>query len=87
VLGYYLMFSLYFNLPWLQHRLFRRTETLDLVAIFLTAGGMAVAFWARAYLGRNWSSAPTIKERHESIRGVPTVSCGTRSIPDSCWPW
>jgi protein-S-isoprenylcysteine O-methyltransferase len=71
VLGYYLMFSLHFNLLWLQHRLFRRTETLGLVAIFLTAGGMAVAFWARAYLGRNWSSAPTIKERHELIRGGP----------------
>lgn len=71
VLGYYLMFSLHFNIPWLQQRLFRRTETLDLVAILITAAGMAVALWARAYLGRNWSSAPTIKERQELIRSGP----------------
>jgi protein-S-isoprenylcysteine O-methyltransferase Ste14 len=32
---------------------------------------MGLAFWARVYLGRNWSSAPTIKEHHELIRSGP----------------
>jgi protein-S-isoprenylcysteine O-methyltransferase Ste14 len=32
---------------------------------------MCFAVWARVYLGRNWSSAPTIKEGHQLIRGGP----------------
>ena len=71
VLGYYLMFSLKIDLPWLQHRLFERSESLDISAIVVTIAGMLFAAWARISLGRNWSSAPMIREQHELIRSGP----------------
>jgi protein-S-isoprenylcysteine O-methyltransferase Ste14 len=70
-LGYYLMFSWRFDIAWLQHRLFQRTGVVDWVAIVITVAGMAFATWARAYLGRNWSSAPMLREHHELIRSGP----------------
>jgi protein-S-isoprenylcysteine O-methyltransferase Ste14 len=71
VIGYYLMFSLKVSVPWLQQRLLPHSESLDIVAIFTTIAGMLFAVWARAYLGRNWSSAPMIREQHELIRSGP----------------
>jgi protein-S-isoprenylcysteine O-methyltransferase Ste14 len=67
VIGYYLMFSSELDIPWLQHRFLPRSEALDICAIVVTITGMLFAVWARVYLGRNWSSAPTIKEQHELI--------------------
>jgi protein-S-isoprenylcysteine O-methyltransferase Ste14 len=37
----------------------------------LTAAGIALAFWARFYLGQNWSSAVSIKVGHQLIRTGP----------------
>jgi protein-S-isoprenylcysteine O-methyltransferase Ste14 len=37
----------------------------------LTALGIAIAIWARIFLGRNWSATPTIKEQHELIQTGP----------------
>ena len=71
VLAYYLMFSLKIDMPWLQHRLFPRSESLDISAIVITIAGMLFAAWARIYLGRNWSSAPMLREHHELIRSGP----------------
>lgn len=71
LLGYYSMFSTDIGLPWLQHRLLPRTLTLAIAAIVVTLAGLVFAVWARVYLGRNWSSAPTIKEHHELIRSGP----------------
>ena len=71
VLGYYLMFSSKIDMPWLQHRLFPRSESLDISAIVITIAGMLFAVWARIYLGRNWSSAPMLREHHELIRSGP----------------
>lgn len=71
VLGYYLMFGKYFAVPWLQMRILPRTQGLAVAAIAITLAGMGFAFWARVYLGRNWSSVPTIKEQHQLIRGGP----------------
>lgn len=33
--------------------------------------GIALAVWARAYLGRNWSPAPALKEEHELVTSGP----------------
>jgi len=44
---------------------------LAIAAIAITIAGMALAVWARVYLGRNWSSAPTIKQQHQLIRSGP----------------
>ncbi len=71
ILGYSLMFSSAFNTPWLQYRLFPRSVALDSIAVCITVAGIAFAFWARAYLGRNWSSAPMIRENHQLIRSGP----------------
>jgi protein-S-isoprenylcysteine O-methyltransferase Ste14 len=71
LLGCYLMFGLDFDVPWLQHRIIPRTQAMGIAAIIITLAGMAFAFWARVYLGRNWSSVPTIKEQHQLIRGGP----------------
>jgi protein-S-isoprenylcysteine O-methyltransferase Ste14 len=70
-LGFYFMFSLRIDVPWLQYRFIPRTPMIGTVAVAITVAGMAFAVWARVYLGRNWSSAPTIKEHHQLIRGGP----------------
>jgi len=71
VIGYYLMFSLKLDIPWLRDRILPRSESLDIAAILITIAGMLFAVWARVYLGRNWSSAPMIREQHELIRSGP----------------
>ena len=70
-MAYYLMFFMDIDVPWLQHRFLPRTQALAISAIFITFAGMAFAIWARVYLGRNSSSAPTIKEQHQLIRSGP----------------
>ena len=71
VLGYYLMFSRNIGIPWLQHRFVPRTPAVVIAAIVITLAGLLFAVWARVYLGRNWSSAPMIRENHQLIRGGP----------------
>jgi protein-S-isoprenylcysteine O-methyltransferase Ste14 len=71
VLGFSLMFSDRRQIPWLNMRILPRTQELAIAAIALTLAGMAFAVWARVHLGRNWSSAPTIKEQHQLIRSGP----------------
>src|SRR5262245_12749770 len=41
------------------------------VALAITAAGLALALWARATLGRNWSGIVTFKQDHELIRHGP----------------
>jgi protein-S-isoprenylcysteine O-methyltransferase Ste14 len=41
------------------------------VAIILSYLGLAVAIWARACLGRNWSAIPELKEGHELVTRGP----------------
>jgi protein-S-isoprenylcysteine O-methyltransferase len=51
--------------------LWRATPGLAVVAGAVTAAGLAVALWARAILGRNWSGAIVLKEQHELIDRGP----------------
>lgn len=71
VLGCYLMFGFYYDVDWLQYRIIPKTLAVEVAAIVVTLAGMAFAIWARVYLGSNWSSVPTIKEKHQLIRGGP----------------
>jgi protein-S-isoprenylcysteine O-methyltransferase Ste14 len=71
VLGYYLMFSMDLDILWLQKRILPKTPQPAIAAIVITIAGMALAVWARVCLGRNWSSAPTIKQQHQLIRSGP----------------
>lgn len=41
------------------------------VGLALQLSGLALAFWARATLGRNWSGRVTIKEDHELVMSGP----------------
>lgn len=71
--AFYLLFSDNVPAGWLQstvipHNIFILLES---VAVALTALGIALAIWARFYLGQNWSSAVTIKVGHQLIRTGP----------------
>lgn len=44
---------------------------LGWIAAALTLCGIAFAIWARVYLGRNWSSRPTVKVDHELVTSGP----------------
>ncbi len=71
VLGYYCIFTKNRAIPWLQTRILPRNTELAIAGIAITLAGMAFAVWARLHLGRNWSSAPMIKEHHQLIRSGP----------------
>ncbi len=52
-------------------RLLPEGMPFETLALVLTVSGLAVAIWARFYLGKNWSGAVTIKVGHELIRRGP----------------
>lgn len=71
VLAFYLMFAHDVPRDWLRIHLFHATLATQALAVVLTAAGIGFAFWARAYLGRNWSGAVTVKVDHQLIRTGP----------------
>jgi len=71
VAGYYLMFASDVPRNWLRHRIFPSTLWIEPLGVAITAAGIAFAFWARAYLGGNWSSAVTLKVGHQLVRSGP----------------
>lgn len=48
-----------------------RAPSVLVAGVALTYSGIALAIWARAILGRNWSGTVTIKEGHRLIRTGP----------------
>jgi protein-S-isoprenylcysteine O-methyltransferase Ste14 len=44
---------------------------LPLLGALVIAAGLALAVWARAHLGRNWSGIITVKEGHTLVRTGP----------------
>ncbi len=44
---------------------------IETLGVVLCVVGIGIAIWARAYLGRNWSGTPSIKEGHELVTGGP----------------
>jgi protein-S-isoprenylcysteine O-methyltransferase Ste14 len=71
IAAYYLMFSEGASIGPLGKPLFPSLPWLDLVGVVITVAGLGVAIWARAFLGRNWSSTVTIKVEHELITNGP----------------
>jgi protein-S-isoprenylcysteine O-methyltransferase Ste14 len=53
------------------------------VAVFLL--GLAVAIWARVYLGRNWGMPMTEKVDPDLVTTARTAVSVTRSTPGSSW--
>ena len=57
--------------PGLRQPLWSPTASIGVIADLLTVTGLAVALWARAALGRNWSGSIAFKEDHEFIQRGP----------------
>jgi protein-S-isoprenylcysteine O-methyltransferase Ste14 len=55
----------------LGHELFPHNNLVDLAAALFTVTGIVIAFIARFFLGRNWSSEVTVKAGHELIMSGP----------------
>jgi len=66
------VFALWQNFPaFFDQRFLPRTFAGALTGTILCALGIAFSIWARAILGRNWSSNPSIKEGHELVQSGP----------------
>jgi protein-S-isoprenylcysteine O-methyltransferase Ste14 len=64
--------ALWWTFPnFFDRRLLPRSFSKALVGTILCGIGVAFSIWARAILGRNWSSNPTIKEGHELVQTGP----------------
>ena len=47
------------------------TILFDAIGVILCATGIAVAIWARVYLGRNWGMPMTLREKPELVTSGP----------------
>jgi len=71
VVAFYLLFGKNLPVRWLELRIIPYHVFIEVLAVTLTALGIAFAIWARFYIGQNWSSAVTIKVGHQLIRTGP----------------
>jgi protein-S-isoprenylcysteine O-methyltransferase Ste14 len=55
----------------LSRRFVAHSLVVGYIGLALTIVGLAIAIWARFYLGRNWSARVTIKKDHELVRTGP----------------
>jgi protein-S-isoprenylcysteine O-methyltransferase len=69
--AFYAMFSHEETFGWLRLRVLPRDRWIADLGIAITATGLLLAIWARAYLGTNWSGAVTVKVGHQLIRTGP----------------
>jgi protein-S-isoprenylcysteine O-methyltransferase Ste14 len=67
IAAFYLLFSSRIPFAWLERRLVSPNALLDALGVALTAAGVALAIWARWYIGENWSSIVSVKVNHELI--------------------
>lgn len=56
---------------WLRTRFVPAEPFWQWFGVAVTAGGVALAIWARRHIGTNWSGVVTLKEGHELIRTGP----------------
>jgi len=71
LVGAYLMFASNPAFGRLYTHIIPRSAAVENVGLFLTVAGIALAIWARFYIGQNWSGNVTIKVGHELIRSGP----------------
>ena len=69
--GFYVVFSVGTVQPWMRVHLFPASRAVEILGVVMTAAGIGFAFWARAYLGGNWSGTVTVKVGHELVRSGP----------------
>jgi protein-S-isoprenylcysteine O-methyltransferase Ste14 len=70
-LGLLLLFGKFFGVGFLVRKFLPGSAVLDWFSVLLTLAGMGLAFWARIYLGGNWSGTVTLKRDHSLVRGGP----------------
>jgi len=66
--GFWLLFGSGTNGGWFDQRWLPDVPTAWGAGLLLTAAGVAASIWARGTLGKNWSSAVTLKADHQLIR-------------------
>ncbi|HLK31474.1 MAG TPA: isoprenylcysteine carboxylmethyltransferase family protein, partial [Terriglobales bacterium] len=66
-LGGALLYAHRLSIGILGRRFAPASPELRIAGIALTAAGLALAFWARYHLGRNWSGQITLKEGHTLV--------------------
>jgi protein-S-isoprenylcysteine O-methyltransferase Ste14 len=71
VLAYEMLFSQLFRVGVLGDRFVPSATWIFWLGFAISSLGIAVAIWARACLGKNWSARVTLKEGHELIRSGP----------------
>ena len=71
VIAIALLLPMRIPLPWLYVQLWPAGFWPFWLGAAVTIAGLLFAVWARGYLGRNWSSAVTIKQDHELITTGP----------------
>jgi protein-S-isoprenylcysteine O-methyltransferase Ste14 len=71
VAAFFAMFSHDAAFDWMRLRILPHDRWISNLGIALTATGLLFSIWARAYLGRNWSGAVTVKVEHQLIRSGP----------------
>jgi protein-S-isoprenylcysteine O-methyltransferase Ste14 len=70
-LGAVLLFGKWFSGSLLDRRFFPALPSIWAGGVLLTIAGLALAFWARYHLGRNWSGQITLKENHTLVCAGP----------------
>ncbi len=66
-----ILFSRRIESTWLARPLLPDAPWLVLTGAALTFAGMALAFWARFHLGRNWGPPATMRVGHELVTSGP----------------
>lgn len=69
--AYILLFDSQTAVGFLDWGFVSRSPAATWTGLALTIGGLAFAVWARIFIGRNWSSAITVKENHQLVRTGP----------------
>jgi protein-S-isoprenylcysteine O-methyltransferase Ste14 len=71
ILAFYLLFASDLPFEWLHARVVPPIFPITILGVALTAIGVALAVWARLYIGGNWSGSVTVKVGHELVRTGP----------------
>ena len=58
-------------IPWLYEQVLYAPLACFWIGAAITVAGLLFSVWARVHIGRNWSSAVTIKQDHELITDGP----------------
>ena len=71
LMAYFLIFDPDTGIGFLGWRFVAPSEVVEWTGAAIALAGLLFALWARIYIGRNWSSAVTVKEDHELIQSGP----------------